>query len=82
MNRFFRWLLRRTPDGKKRCGWDNHTWKEDIELSSAGLNAVIAGMWWPPATCTKCEETKEPINLQYAEKNGWLKKKRETPQSE
>ncbi len=73
------WLLGRTSGGQRQCMWESCVWKEDVELSTAGLAAVLAGMWWPPTTCTKCGSTKEPQNFQYADENGWLRKKRETP---
>ena len=52
----------------------DHHWEPDIELSTTGLFAVVAGLWWPPSTCRDCPATKESINEQYAEKNSWLKK--------
>ena len=55
------------------CWWKGHIWKSDWELSLDGLFAVAAGLWWPPTTCSRCEETKEHANGQWAEENGYLK---------
>ena len=57
---------------QKWCKPD-HKWKSDWELSLDGTFAVVAGLWWPPTTCTRCKATKEHQNGQWAEENGWLK---------
>ena len=74
---FWRWLIRCRCASSPCACWvhpKDHFWEPDIELSTTGLFAVVAGLWWPPSTCKNCGETKSSTNEQYAEKNKWLKK--------
>jgi hypothetical protein len=58
-----------------RCKLSDCVWKSDIKLSLDGLWAVLAGLWFPPATCARCGAKKEEINERFAEENGWLETK-------
>jgi hypothetical protein len=55
-----------------RCRMSDHIWLSDIKLSTDGIFAVIAGLWFPPATCRRCGAKKGQINERFAKENGWL----------
>ena len=64
------------PMKKLICAIRDHIWKSDWDLSSDGLWAVAACLWWPATTCTRCgaTNTQEPtVEKEYADKKGWLK---------
>lgn len=46
---------------------------EDIPISLSGRFAVLAGLWMPPTTCSRCGKKYEGENVQYAEGSGYLK---------
>lgn len=57
------------------CWFMGHRWREDRKLSLEGLFAAAGfALWVPPATCRRCGTKNEPINDNFAERNGWYAK--------
>jgi hypothetical protein len=60
------------------CWRLGHCWRENRPISLRGRFAVVAGLWMPAATCTRCPAEQPGVNEQWAEENGYWRHPRYT----